>query len=111
MFNALYRLGNCVEISGQVEQIYACAAKGENEAAILISNFAEDDAAPAVQLKIAVEGFSEDTGILAEYYLLDEDHDMELVREEVFTGVKYAPILPLPLHSIYLIKLTKVEAE
>lgn len=39
-----------------------------------------------------------------EYYLLDENHDGELVREEIFTATDFAAYVKMPLHSVYLLK-------
>jgi len=45
-------------------------------------------------------------GVKASYYLLDNDHDAELVREEIFTASDASAYLTMPLFGSYLIKLT-----
>ena len=107
MFNELYKLGECVEINGNGSPIYSCAAKSGNEAAIMLSNFSEDDNAPAVEVRINIDNFSSAEGVNVEYYLLDEAHNMKLSRVEKFTGDAYSIILDLPLYSTYLIKFSK----
>ena len=41
-------------------------------------------------------------------YLLDENHDCTLVREEIFTAKEFASYLKLGLYSSYLIKIKAV---
>jgi hypothetical protein len=42
-----------------------------------------------------------------EYYIVDENHDLELFRTEIFTVDKYAPVITLPVQSSILIKLKR----
>ncbi|MBE6619526.1 MAG: hypothetical protein E7626_07100 [Ruminococcaceae bacterium] len=107
MFNELYKLGECIEINENGSPIYSCAAKNGNEAAIMLSNYSENDDASAVEVKINVDNFSSAEGVNVEYYLLNETHDMKLSRVEKFTGDAYSIILDVPLYSTYLIKFSK----
>ncbi len=107
MFNQLYQLGHAAEVTSEDDSIFLCAAKGENTAAIMLTHYSDDDSAEAKTVEINIEGFSDAEGIKAEYYVLDEQNDMALIREEVFTGETYAPILRFPLFTTYLIVLTK----
>ena len=43
------------------------------------------------------------------YYILDETHDEELIREEIVTGKTAAAYLTLPNFTTYLIKIEKAE--
>ena len=81
---------------------YVCAAKNGKEAAIMVSRFCEEDDTPAEEIKVTVSGM---TACKAEYYLLDEEHDLTLVREEAFTGDSFTAILPMTAQASYLIKL------
>lgn len=107
MFNELYKLKNCVQSSDNSEFVYNCAAVNENKAAIMVTYFNDDDNAEPQQIKINIDNFSSADGVTAKYYLLDENNDMALVREEIFTGDKYSSILTLPLYGSYLITLEK----
>ncbi|MBQ8893362.1 MAG: hypothetical protein IJ043_03020 [Clostridia bacterium] len=101
MFNTLYQLGTEVE-SVDCGDTYVCAAKNGKEAAIMVSRFCEEDDTPAEEIKVTVSGM---TACKAEYYLLDEEHDLTLVREEAFTGDSFTAILPMTAQASYLIKL------
>ncbi len=107
MFNTLYKLGTCCETSFS-GNAYACAAVSGDKAAIMATHFAEDDDTPAERIKIDVSGFCGENGVRAKYFLLDEEHDLEEVREEIFTGDSFAPVLDFGLNASYLIELEKI---
>lgn len=108
MFNELYKLGEAVETLTDSDDIYACAAFKDDEAAIMFTHYNNDNSTQEVKIKVNVNNFNSESGIVAEYYLLDEENDLELVREETFLGNCFAGILKLPLFSSYLIKLKKL---
>ena len=108
MFNTLYRLGNCVEIVELEEYAYACAAKGEEEAAILATYFNNDDQAPEKKIPIQISDFGFASGTKVELYLLDDNHDNELMGEATYYGDHFELELPFPNYTAYLIKLKKV---
>ena len=100
-FNQLYQLGTQVESSDEGD-VFTCAARKEGEAAVMLSRFCEEDGTPAEEVRVTVEGFGP---CKAEYYLLDENNDLTLVREETFSGTSFAAVLTMPEQSTYLIKL------
>ncbi|MBQ8415315.1 MAG: hypothetical protein IJX13_00215, partial [Clostridia bacterium] len=84
--------------------IWAAAAKGE-EQNVMLAYFDDDDTAPAKQVKVSFQNVENQNGVRLEYYCLDEHHDAELVREEIFTATDFAAYLTMPLHSTYLLKI------
>ena len=62
-----------------------------NESAIIVTRFAVNDDAEDDKCIINVEGL--EYAAETEVYLLDESHDLELVRKETFTGEKFGQIL------------------
>jgi hypothetical protein len=104
-FGALYRMGTAVKTETE-DDMYAVAAKNGDEAAIMAVRFNDDDEAEDKQVKIEIKGAN---GVVAEYYLLDENHDLELVREEIFGGDSFKTVLNFSKTSLYLIKLKKIE--
>ena len=56
------------------------------------------------EVKISFNNAVNPRGIRLEYYLLDEDHDCELIREEIFTAENFASYIKMPLYGTYLIK-------
>jgi len=108
MFNTLYKLGENVAVSSDHEDGYVCAARNDKEAAIMLTYFNDNDDTPAQDFRVAVEGLNFENGAKAEYYLLDQAHDLALVREETFTGETFSVPLTLPIFGSYLIKLKAI---
>ncbi|MBO5199653.1 MAG: hypothetical protein J6B93_00070 [Clostridia bacterium] len=75
-FGKLYRMGEQV-YSSDDENIYTCAAKGEDSSGIMITHYNDDDNAEAKTVTLEVSGSSAATATL---YLLDNDHDLEAVE-------------------------------
>ncbi len=99
MFGELYRMGGFVRPEYTASPIYCTAACGEEGAGIMITNYSEDDTAPAEPVEIELCGVEERSATL---YLLDETHDMEQVGT-LTLGNKLT--LTLPLFSTYFIKI------
>ena len=107
MFNQLYKQGNAVAVERNSADVWAAAAKGE-EQNVMLSYFNDDDNAPAKDVKVTFQNVENANGVKLEYYLLDADHDAEPVREEIFTATEFSAYLKMPLFSTYLLKITKL---
>ena len=105
MFNELYKLKNCVKAESDNVNIKACAAVSEDgeNAAVMISYFDDNDNAPQEKIELDINGLPDLTNV--QIYILDETHDMELIRSEKIVGEKLS--LDMPLFTTYLIKLSK----
>ncbi|MDD6682216.1 MAG: hypothetical protein PUE61_03445 [Clostridiales bacterium] len=106
MFNTLYQLGTGVECTAEEEGIYACAARKDDHAAIMLTHFQDDDEAPAQDITLHFSGLKGEKGVKADYYLLDENHDLVCIRQEIFTGNEAFIPLHLPSLTSYLVELT-----
>ena len=106
-FSDLADLGKHVPTE-QADDIYSIAATDGENGAILLTHFSDEDDTPADTLKVEFKNFPACEAVKVEYYLLDESHDMTLMREEIFTAKDFASYLNLPLFTSYLIKLTKI---
>lgn len=104
MFNELYKLNECVKTVSDSGEIYVCAAKSKDRAAVMLTHFSDDDSTPAKQTAVDLRGFE---NARAEICLLDKENDLVLVKEEIITTENYSLNLNLSLFSSYLIKLTK----
>jgi len=105
-FNELYKLGDEVK-SETVQNFYTCAARKDDEAAIMVVRYADSDS-PELELKERLKINMYDFGkAIVEYYVLNEEHDLELVREEIFESEKFSAVLDFKGDTIYLIKLRK----
>ena len=109
MFSKLYQLGRAVEIQNENSFLYACAARNDDQAAVMFTYFNTDETAPSKEVRLQMQGFGSEKGVKAEYYLLDETRDLKLVREECFFTDAFTAILDTGLYSSYLVVLTKMD--
>ena len=108
MFDTLYRLGNAVAVEGDDDGGYICAAKGGNEAAILLTHFNDDDATETKFFSVDLSGFGGENGAEVEFYLLDEAHSCDLVGKSTYFGDHFVAELKFPNFTSYLLKLKKI---
>ena len=107
MFNALYQLGAQAESTSD-EGIYSLAAVHETEAAVLLTHYYDEDELPRETVKLSLAGLP--AGVWnAGLYLLDAEHDSELVGEELLANGGADVYVTLPLFGTYLIRLTKMQ--
>ncbi len=109
MFNELYRQGTAVNAADDRENgIFATAAKDcKGNAAMMLTYFPEDENdTPTREVKVNFSNVKNEKGVRLSYYLLDEEHDATLVREEVFTASEIAAYLKMTPYSTYLLKIT-----
>jgi hypothetical protein len=107
MFNQLYKQDKAVEVVRDSEDVWAVAAKGE-EQNVMLTYFNDDDNAPEKTVKVEFKNVENAAGVRLEYWCLDETHDCEPVREEIFTATEFAAYVKMPLNSTYLLKITKL---
>ena len=108
MFNALYKLVTAVECHSDDTAAFACAAKNENEAAVIMTHFNDDDRTDSKFIKLDISGFSSENGVEAEIYLLDADHELTLIQKAVIYGDRFAWAPNVPNFTCYMIKLKKI---
>ena len=107
MFNQLYKLDRAIAVDRESADIWAVAAAGE-EQNVMLSYFNDDDNSPKKQVKVTFKNVDNPNGVRLEYYVLDEAHDCELVREEIFTAEEFSSYIDMPLFTTYLLKIVKL---
>ena len=107
MFNELVKLGNSVKSESESNELFSCAAKGENAKAFVVSYFDDNENAPEKEVKISFENMGAKKRKVS-YFLLDENHDAELIRDEIVTGESISSYIKMPLYSVYLIKIEDI---
>ena len=107
MFNQLYKLDNAVEVERASEDVWAVAAVGD-EQNVMLAYYQDDDNAPEKTVKVEFKNVKNQNGVKLEYYCLDEAHDCELVREEIFTSTEFAAYIKMPRCSTYLLKIVSM---
>ena len=108
VFNQLYKLKNSVEAVTDNKSIHAAAASNENEAAVMLTHFNDDDNAEPIELSIDLNGFGGDNGTEVEFFVLDEDKDLVSVSKTVYYGNRFCPTLTVPNLASFLIKLKRL---
>ena len=99
MFGELYRMGEYVRPEYIPSPIYCTAAKDKKRAGIMITNFNDDDSADTQGVEICMSGA---VGKECRLYLLDNEHDMELVDSFTVTD---NITLDISLYSVYYIEV------
>jgi len=100
-FNELYKLSNHVELENNIENVYACAAANENEGAVLISNYSDEDK----KIEVELRGIVKKKEIEVEFFELDENKNLIKTRTEIFRGDIATPFINLSSRSVFLIRL------
>ena len=104
MFNQLYKLDHAVEVLRESADVWAVAAKGD-EQNVMLSYYNDDDNSPEKMVKVEFKNVENPAGVRLEYYVLDAAHDLALVREEVFTATEFASYIKLPVFTSCLLKI------
>ena len=86
------------------DNIYAIASSSGDESALLFTFYNEDDNAPTEKLKINFSGAKKGEILKAEFYLINKENNLELVKSEYFTSEKSAVILSVNNYDVYLVK-------
>jgi hypothetical protein len=106
MYNELYKIGSEAEVPAQTGNIYALAAASAEKCAVLLTNYTDDDTAPAAEVKLSLTGLPAGTWKIS-YRLLDAEHDCTLVREEKTTVSDVFSYVTLQLFGTVLATLEK----
>ena len=107
MFNQLYKQKTAVAVERDSADVWAAAAKGD-EQNVMLTYFNDDDNAPEKTVKVEFKNVENAKGVKLEYYCLDADRDCELVREEIFTSTDFAAYVKMPLNTTYLLKIVSL---
>lgn len=101
MFGKLYRLGDAVPVESDDPEIMACGAKNGDFAAAMVTYYKDTDTAPEKEVRITFAGLPAGAHKAA-FYLLDEEHDAALIREEIVTGQTVSFYLKMRLFTTIL---------
>ena len=105
-FSKLYRAENELSCSVEGEDIYALAASDGNTSWLMLTHYSDNDEGEAKQIEIELENIEGDVRL--ELYVLDGEHDGELVRADEFRSASFKTAMTLPLHTTCLIKIEKI---
>ena len=74
----------------------------------MLTHFDDLDEAPAETVCLQIKGLEGNSPIRASYYLLDNKHDNELVKEEIFSGKEFSLYLSMKLFDTMLIRFSPI---
>ena len=103
MFRELAALGTQIPVPYCTEDIYSCAATDGKNAAVMLSYYTDDDSAADKDVRLAFT--HADGAKKVTCRVLDAEHDLVPVREEIFTADTFALQLHMPLHSSVMIQI------
>ena len=106
LFREIPRLKGYVKAPSQCGSIWSLAATDGETGAIILTNYNDDDNAPSERVRINISKEKRAKYTLVEYYLVDGEHNGELVREELISSDEFTLHLDVKLFDTYLIKLT-----
>jgi hypothetical protein len=107
-FDEIKKIGDCA-YTEQEEDVYACSAYNGKEGGILLSRFDDDETIPAKDVTIELSNVKLRGVIKAEFYLLNEEKNLELTKEEFFTSESFNLRLRVENGETYLIKFVSVD--
>ena len=87
------------------ENIYNCCATDGENYAVMLTHYNDDDSTETKNVKINFENCT--SPVKVSISILDEEHNLELTKEEYFTADKFSVILDMPLFTTALIKIEK----
>ncbi len=106
IFRDLLKLGTYVPTPYMDDKIYTCCATDGENYGMMLTYFDPEDGAEDRMLSFE---FKKPAGACkVEYYLIDDTHDHELVREEYFTADTFKAYMKVSNYAVYDIKITKM---
>ena len=105
-FSEVKKLGTAVYCEDD-EDVFTIASSNGDEKAVLVSRFNDDDATLSKKVELELCNMTDGEAVKVDYYILDETHDLELVRSEYFTSNKAVAHIDMANFSVYLIKIKK----
>ena len=108
MFRDVKSLGGHVDAESESGNIFAVASTDGRDGAILLTHYDDDDGTQPERVTLNVNKKAGDKGTRVEFYLLDNEHNYELVRAETFDRDSFSLLLEMKLFDTYLVKLVSL---
>ena len=102
-FAELRKLGGYVRPAGDCRNVYSAAATDGRTQAILFTYYDHEESEPVKPLRINVRNACKNGPVTVEYYVIDEDRDLALMREEKFTSNDFSAYIDARDFCSYLI--------
>ena len=118
LFNNLAELGNYVKCDSKIKNVYSCAAKDGDSAGIMLTYFDENDdgfhkdmpiSDKEKEVCIEIKNPTASKKFRIEYYVTDEEHSNELIKEEILDADTAQIKLNMSIFALYYIKIVPAE--
>lgn len=106
MYGEMYRMGTEVFTSSDDGRVYVVGATDGDNSAFMLTYFDDDDNLPDDDIEITLDGLGQGKKTI-EYYVLDEEHDDELLRTDITTAETLITTLKTKLYTTYYVKIKK----
>lgn len=105
MFNKLYELKTKVLCVSHDEDIYACAAKNDRKAAVMLTYFNRKKTDEHKQVKLSIRDIRclSNNSVSIKLYLLNDEKDAEFIKEIRIDDASADIDLDVEMYSVYLI--------
>ncbi len=104
-FRDLKKLGTHV-MTSDPENIFSCGATDGKSHALVLTYYNDDDSTNGDVVRLEFEGIRSENGVRADFYLIDDDHNGEWVKSELFTAESFACLVDMKLYDTYLVNIT-----
>ena len=103
-FNKLYKLGTWVKTSCKSNNVFMCAAKNEEEAGIMLTNYRGHDET----IYIEIDGLTKNNDVEISYYITDENNTEEIKKKEYFSGDRFGIYVDITKNSVVYVEIKKL---
>lgn len=107
MFKDIKKLGGYIKETEQATDIFSCGATDGKDSAIMLTHYNDNDETPTKHITLEIKNAG-NTKTQVEFYLLDDDHDASLVREETYERSDIEIAIDMKLYDTYLIKFKSI---
>ena len=108
-FRDIRALGNAVD-SEDTDFVYSLASTNGTDSAVMLSHFEDNDEDNLYRdIKLSIKDIPNENGIKAQFYLVDKDNDMVLLREEYISNKDFSLFIKTRNYSTLLIKFSPIE--
>ena len=107
-FGELYRLGTAVEVTSDDPAVYAVAARSEDAFSLMLTYYADKDAAEEKRAEISLHDLPTDGAAEVTYRRLDAAHDGDIVLKQIVSGKDATLYADLDLFTTLLISVKKI---
>ena len=102
-FNNLYKMKESVQCESDNEKLYISAAQCKEKVGTMFTYFEDNDDAPKKRLNLDIKNIPFEKSVV-KYYLLDKEHNLELIRSEIISSKDVNLFFEIDVYSTYYLE-------